>query len=71
MQSRLKIAILERREPQYVLASRSGIDETRLSRIVRGRVQPTVEERLSIATALGVPERELFAGSTDAPELTP
>jgi transcriptional regulator with XRE-family HTH domain len=56
----LKLALLRRGERQYELASRLGIGETRLSRIVRGRVEATPEERARIAEALGVPERELF-----------
>jgi transcriptional regulator with XRE-family HTH domain len=60
----LKLALLRSGEAQYELASRLGIGETRLSRIVRGRVRPTPEERKGIAEELGVPEADLFP-STD------
>ncbi len=56
----LKLALLRRGELQYEFASRLGIGETRLSRIVRGRVDPTPEERKGIAKALGMTEAELF-----------
>ena len=66
MQETLKMALLRRGQPQYELASRLGIGETRLSRIVRGRVQATAEERLQIADALGVAEKDLFPNATRA-----
>lgn len=62
----LKLALLRRGEPQYELASRLGIGETRLSRIVRGRVKATPEERTSIANALGLPEADLFSNAATA-----
>src|ERR1700685_198254 len=37
MQCKLKIELLERREPQYALAARVGISETRCPRIVQSR----------------------------------
>lgn len=60
MQLVLKMKLLERPEPQYELAARAGMSETRLSRIIRGRIQPTAEERKKLAEVLGVPEAELF-----------
>lgn len=56
----LKMELLGRREPQYALAARAGMSETRLSRIVQGRLQPTPAERKRIAEALGIPEADLF-----------
>lgn len=56
----LKMELLGRREPQYALAARAGMSETRLSRIVQGRLQPTQAERERLADALGVAEAELF-----------
>jgi len=60
----LKMALLERREPQYALAARIGMSESQLSRIVRGRRVATPAERARIAQALGVSEQELFPLAT-------
>ena len=65
----IKVALLRRGELQYEFASRLGMGETRLSRIVRGRVDPTAEERKDIADALGLPEAELFPAIN--PDLCP
>jgi hypothetical protein len=56
----LKIAILQLGLRQYDLAARLGISETRFSRILQGRIDPTPEERGQIATALGGDENQLF-----------
>ena len=60
MQVLLKLALLRRKETQYSLAARVGMSETRLSRIVQGRAEPTRDECKQIADALDVPERDLF-----------
>lgn len=60
MQRTLKIELLTRGEPQYALAAKAGMSETRLSRIVQGRIQPTPAERKKLAELLDVPEAELF-----------
>lgn len=60
MQRTLKMQLLGRAEPQYAVAAQVGMSETRLSRIVQGRVEPTPEERKRLSEALGVPEAELF-----------
>lgn len=60
MEFKLKMVLLKRREPQYALAARVGMSETRLSRIVQGRTTPTDAERKAIAEALGVTEKTLF-----------
>ncbi len=64
MKCKLKLRLLELREPQYVLAAKLGMNETRLSRIVQGRISPTSEERGRIAEAMGMPE-EAFFGEPD------
>jgi transcriptional regulator with XRE-family HTH domain len=64
VQAKLKMALLRKREAQYELAARVGISETRLSRIVQGRAEPTEVERKSIANALGMPEADLFSTET-------
>ncbi|HMI82554.1 MAG TPA: helix-turn-helix transcriptional regulator [Polyangiaceae bacterium] len=56
----LKLAILRCGIRQYDLAARVGMDETRLSRIVCRRIEPTAEESKLLATALGADERQLF-----------
>lgn len=57
----LKVAIIESDTKQRVIARRLNIPETRLSHIVRGRVEPTDEERESIAKFLHKSENELFS----------
>ena len=61
LQSRLKLLLLERRQPQYEFAVQAGLSESQFSRIIRGRRVPTPEERARIARALGVAEQELFS----------
>ena len=61
---RLKMAVLMLGSPQYHVAARAGMSETRLSRIMRGRIEPTPEERMHLPEALGVPVAELFEGVT-------
>jgi len=58
--SKLKLLLLERREPQYLIAVKVGLSESQFSRIVRGRRVPTSDERARIADVLGVREAELF-----------
>ena len=58
--NQLKLAILNSNVPQYVLAAKAGMSETKLSRVVRGRADPTEDERRRIAKALGVSEDDLF-----------
>jgi transcriptional regulator with XRE-family HTH domain len=68
MNMRLKMALVGAGDRQFVLAARIGMSETRLSRIVRGRVEPTTDERKRIADALGLTEEELFpSGGAVAP----
>jgi transcriptional regulator with XRE-family HTH domain len=59
------IAALEKRGiHQYELASRCGLSETRLSRIIRGREQATAEEQLRIASALSAHAADLFPAAS-------
>ncbi len=62
MKTELKIAILEKFGPgrQYIAAQKAGISESRLSRIILGRREPTADERHAIAKALGIPPPEIF-----------
>lgn len=56
----LKVAIVRSGLHQYDLAARVGISETRLSRIVRGRLDPTADERQRLAAVLRTSEDRLF-----------
>jgi transcriptional regulator with XRE-family HTH domain len=53
----LKMEILRRRLVQADLAEDIGVSESRLSRIVNGRVEPRDYELKNLAKALGI-ERE-------------
>jgi transcriptional regulator with XRE-family HTH domain len=63
----LKLALIKARLPQYEAARRLQMTETRLSRIVCGRLAPTPGERAGLAHLLGVSEPELFPGGADQP----
>lgn len=60
MATQLKRHLIEKSERQYELAQRTGLTETRLSRIACGRAEPTKDERAKLAGALGVAERDIF-----------
>ena len=57
----LKLAIVKHGIPQVRLADRMGMSQFRLSRIVRGRIEPTNDEQDRLAEILGVSRRSLFA----------
>ena len=57
---KLKVALLLADCPAYAIAQAAGLSETRLSRIVTGRIDPTREERAKIADALGIRTSEIF-----------
>jgi hypothetical protein len=48
------------KEMQGDMGLRAGIKESRLCHIIKGRLEPTPEERASLARILGVPEDVLF-----------
>lgn len=56
----LKVAILASGKTQRQIARSTRIDETRLSRIVRGSVRPFPHERRRLAKVLRRVEVELF-----------
>jgi transcriptional regulator with XRE-family HTH domain len=60
MKKLLKLKVLELGIPQYELARELGLSETRLSRIIRGRLDPTADEREKIARCLHTSVKELF-----------
>jgi transcriptional regulator with XRE-family HTH domain len=56
----LKLAILSSGQTQTDIARKTGLTESRLSRIIRGHGDPTNEERRLIARALRSPMSRLF-----------
>ncbi len=56
----LKHAIVDSDMRQRVIAKRTRIDETRLSRIASGQLHATERERKALARVLGRPQHELF-----------
>ena len=60
----LKFAIIDSGRTQREVSIRTGIPETRLSAIVRNRVDPSEQERAALAFFLGRPATDLF-GDTE------
>jgi len=58
----LKVAILRTygNGKQYAAACDAGLSESKMSRIIAGRQEPSAEERAAIAKILGQPAAELF-----------
>ncbi|MRG96522.1 helix-turn-helix domain-containing protein [Polyangium spumosum] len=54
MATALKRVLVETGIPQYQVAQRAGLTETRLSRLATGRATPTEDELQRLAEALGV-----------------
>ena len=63
MRTQLKTAMLESGKAQYMIAREAGMSETRLSRIVMDRLEPTGPERRRLARVLKVAEEALFSGA--------
>jgi transcriptional regulator with XRE-family HTH domain len=59
----LKISILQKFLYQADFAKAVGVNETVLSRIVKGRREPTPEQKSKMARILEVPRDELFPNS--------
>ena len=57
--SPLKLAIFERGLVQADVAQAAGMTESRLSRILNGRVRPADHELTNLARALGISRKEL------------
>lgn len=57
---KLKILLMQRKLPQKELSRGIGMSESRLSRIIQGRVRPRARERRLIAEKLGVPQVQIF-----------
>ena len=56
----LKLAILKNGQNQVDIAREAKIFESRLSKIVNGYIEPSMEERQRIAEALGVVVTDIF-----------
>ena len=56
----LKIAIVESQKPAYEIAAKLGITETRLSRIIFGRLKPREDEIKKLSELLNRNVSELF-----------
>ncbi len=65
MLENLRLAIWKRTtrtgETQGKIGLKAQIVETRLSLMIRGKVEPTKEERKALSAVLGIPEKDLFA----------
>jgi transcriptional regulator with XRE-family HTH domain len=62
----LKTALFETGTSQLEVAQKTGIHESRLSRIVRGHSEPSDDEKKLIARALGKPVTQLFSSEAHA-----
>lgn len=60
MNYQLKFAIIRSGKNQIAIAREAEIQESKLSKIVNGYVQPTEEEKERIAKALDYPVESLF-----------
>lgn len=56
----LKMAIWDSPFTQTVIAKKTGINESRLSRIIHGHVDAEPEEQKSLARLLKVPVSQIF-----------
>ena len=68
MNKRLKIALLDYREPAWRVAKQAGIPDSKLSKIVNGYILPTEEEMNRLAQVLGKSQDELFPEARFAKE---
>lgn len=57
------MAIFRSGKTQWDIAERADMHETRLSKIVRGRLQPSDDEKKALAKALKLTVVELFPAS--------
>lgn len=64
----LKLALICSGRPSYLIAASAGLSESRLSRIVKGRLDPTDAELTRLAKALGVPVTSIMATGHACPQ---
>lgn len=62
MNEKLLIILKRKKITQRELSKRTGLNETLLSRIITGRMRPTVLERRIISKVLRTPQYKLFEG---------
>ena len=60
MNEALKMALLRSGVPQFEIARQTGLSETKLSRLVRGRLSPSLEEATRLAELLHEHVAHLF-----------
>lgn len=60
MVTKLKLLLVHREILQVDLSRDTGISEPKLSRIVRGRVEPSADETRRLADVLGVDVEEIL-----------
>lgn len=58
--TQLRDAVFRSGRFQYEVAREAELTETRLSRLVQGRAEPTAKEKRSLARVLRVQENKLF-----------
>ncbi len=56
----LKTEIIKRFNTQSDFSQAAKINESKLSKIIRGRRAPSIAERNKISAVLGLPEQDLF-----------
>ncbi len=66
MNKALRIAIIESDLKQYEVARKIGVGEARMSGFVRGRFEPTKDEKKLLARVLKRPIHELFEEAVSA-----
>ncbi|MCH7498528.1 MAG: helix-turn-helix transcriptional regulator [Nitrospinae bacterium] len=64
MNRHLKMIVAGSEMTAYQIELEAGIPLTKLSRIIHGAIQPSEEEKDSIAGVLGVPVQDLFNPSS-------
>jgi len=70
MNLQLKMAIVARRESQTTVAKKAGVSESRLSRIVHGHSDATMEEKRALARVLRSKVGKLFPAGASAEQQT-
>ena len=60
MATKLKLVLVDQDEPMYRIAMKTGISESRLSRLSTGLFKPKPEEKEVLSELLGVPVDVLF-----------
>lgn len=58
--NKLRALIVEKFKTQEIFAARNGLQEARISKIVRGIIDPSDAERAAICEALSVDGSEIF-----------